>query len=148
RMDICDDPDTPNIVATFELPGVKISDMSISLKPGRLEIRGHRLSRYRSDSVRHPSLRTSEGDCAALDSSKMTRTRFFPYRELRYGPFRRVIRLPQGVENLLLLLLLSDGLLAVSWPRLQCTDPEPVVTEPYTSFVRSNLAREGHCDPQ
>ncbi|KAJ7453103.1 HSP20-like chaperone [Mycena latifolia] len=116
RMEIYDDPDSLNIVATFEIPGVKVSDVSISLKPGQLEIRGQRLSRYSANPRRHPSVREhpSEVDAAPTRSNN---TRFFPYRELRYGSFYRRLRLPPSIDISCITATMSDGLLTVSWPR-------------------------------
>ncbi|KAJ7507222.1 hypothetical protein B0H11DRAFT_1903189 [Mycena galericulata] len=56
RMEVYDDPSSPNTIATFEIPGVKIADISISVKQGMLMIQGVRRPRYTSDR-RHPSLR-------------------------------------------------------------------------------------------
>ncbi|KAJ6588382.1 hypothetical protein B0H19DRAFT_882990, partial [Mycena capillaripes] len=111
RMEVYNDPDSPNIVATFELPGVKNADITIAVKQGVLLLQGERRPRYRRN--RHPSVRAH--------------ARMFPFEELRYGEFRRAVRLPPGVDVTVLTLLypqnscisasLSDGLLTVSWPR-------------------------------
>ncbi|KAJ6613561.1 HSP20-like chaperone, partial [Mycena sp. CBHHK59/15] len=99
RMEVYNDPDSPNIVATFELPGVKNSDVSISVKQGMLLIQGQRHPRY-------PSRARAEAD-----------SRYFPFQELRYGSFRRSLRLPSGADTSSITASLSDGLLTVSWPR-------------------------------
>jgi HSP20 family protein len=105
RMELYDDPDSPNIVATFELPGVKISDLSISVKQGVLLLHGERRARYIPH--RHPSVRgqsqTEAGDMdvdspTTSEAARQARARLFPYEELRYGQFRRAIRLPQGAD--------------------------------------------------
>lgn len=124
RMELYDDPDSPNIVATFELPGVKISDLSISVKQGVLLLHGERRARYIPH--RHPSVRgQSQAEAGDMDvdstttseTARQARARLFPYEELRYGQFRRAIRLPQGADNSCISASLSDGLLTVSWPR-------------------------------
>jgi HSP20 family molecular chaperone IbpA len=100
-MDVYDHPDSQNIIATFELPGVKITDLSISVKQGILVIRGQRPCRYRPYR-QHPSLRgLSQVDAADTPTSRgqaECNTRFFPLRELRYGYFYRRFRLPQGID--------------------------------------------------
>lgn len=104
-MELYNNPDSPNITATFELPGVKISDLSISVKQGMLLIQGERHPRY--SSRRHPSLRgypPAEGGEMDVDSPEASQARaqadarFFPVQELRYGSFRRAIRLPTGAD--------------------------------------------------
>ncbi|KAJ7747911.1 HSP20-like chaperone [Mycena maculata] len=125
RMEVYNDPDSPTIIATFELPGVKISDLSISVKQGMLLIQGVRNPRYTSDR-RHPSLRTypqaegGEMDIDTIDTPQASQARdarYFPFQELRYGSFRRALRLPTGVDTSCITASLSDGLLTVSWPR-------------------------------
>ncbi|KAJ7151454.1 hypothetical protein C8R43DRAFT_1005244 [Mycena crocata] len=129
RMELYNNPDSPNIIATFEIPGVKIADLSISVKAGNLLIQGDRRPRYRSNRT-HPSLRgqqTESGDMDVDSGTQATQAqaqadaeaeaRFFPSQELRYGSFRRALRLPAGVDTSCISASLSDGLLTVSWPR-------------------------------
>jgi HSP20 family molecular chaperone IbpA len=99
RMEVYDDPDSPNIVATFELPGVKTADLSISLKPGELEISGQRFSRYRANRRTHPSVRGSGSQTNDEDDpGAQSNARFFPYREMRYGAFYRRLHLPPDID--------------------------------------------------
>ncbi|KAJ7672615.1 HSP20-like chaperone [Mycena polygramma] len=125
RMEIFNDPDSPNVIATFELPGVKIADLSISVKQGVLLIHGERQPRYRRRQ-RHPSVRgqpqAEAGDNMDVDSAAASRAseahaRLFPKEELRYGQFRRAVRLPTGADTSCISASLSDGLLTVTWPR-------------------------------
>ncbi|KAJ7481533.1 HSP20-like chaperone [Mycena latifolia] len=160
RMEVYNDPDSPNIVATFELPGVKISDVSISVRQGMLLIQGDRRPRYRSRA--HPSVRgypqaeTADMDVDSSQSSQarvQADARFFPYQELRYGSFRRAIRLPPGADTSCINASLSDGLLTVSWPRSPAgpkqMEPsaiqEPSSLERPTSSVRADP--HGTTDP-
>ncbi|KAJ7706774.1 HSP20-like chaperone [Mycena rosella] len=148
RMEVYDDPDSLNILATFELPGVKVSDISISVKPEGLEIRGQRLSRCRGNHPRHPSAHgPSESQTSEMDGSIRSNNRFFPYRELRYGRFYRRLRLPSGANILCITAHLADGLLTVSVPRSPQAGPGmPGVAagtadcrvRHNTSFVRSD----------
>ncbi|KAF7343429.1 SHSP domain-containing protein [Mycena venus] len=124
RMELYDNPDSANIVATFELPGVKISDLSISVKQGVLLIHGERRARYiphRHPSVRgHSQAQAEAGDMdvdSPTSSESAAHARLFPLEELRYGEFRRAIRLPPGADTSCINASLSDGLLTVSWPR-------------------------------
>ncbi|KAJ7143205.1 HSP20-like chaperone [Mycena crocata] len=131
RMDIYADPDSPNIIATFELPGVKTSDVSISVNKETLIIQGERLNRYRSN-PRHPSLRgVLQGNANEKSSA-----RFSPYRELRYGHFHRKLRLPSDAEVSGITATLADGLLTVSWPRSPLHQQVEHAGHP-TSSVRS-----------
>ncbi|KAJ7028728.1 HSP20-like chaperone [Mycena alexandri] len=122
RMEVYNDPDSPNIIATFEVPGVKITDLTISVKQGHLLIQGERHPKYRAR--RHPSVRglreTSAGEMdvdSQPSAPNSVNARFFPYEELRYGAFARRLRLPPGVDTSCIGASLSDGLLTVSWPR-------------------------------
>ncbi|KAJ7164922.1 hypothetical protein C8R46DRAFT_1035584 [Mycena filopes] len=158
RMEVYNDPDSPNIIATFEVPGVKITDLSISVKQGHLLIQGERHPKYRPR--RHPSVRGQPEPAAggmdvdsttsrptALDSAN---ARFFPYEELRYGPFARKLRLPPGVDTSCIGASLSDGLLTVSWPRTLptgTTQPEDASMDTeHTSIERptSSVRAEPH----
>ncbi|KAJ6526213.1 hypothetical protein DFH09DRAFT_936347 [Mycena vulgaris] len=148
RMEIHDDPDSRNTVATFEVPGVKVSDLCIALKPGELEIRGERLARHRANPRRHPSLRgpsqITEVNAVPSRTEAESITRFFPYRELRYGSFYRRLRLPSDADISCLTATLSDGLLTVSWPRSPSSDRFTLAetadshVERETSSVRSD----------
>ncbi|KAJ7137959.1 HSP20-like chaperone [Mycena epipterygia] len=140
RLEIYDDPESQNIVATFELPGVKISDLTISVQQENLEIRGQRLSRYGLNRRRHPSLsELSLADAVPAGADAESNIRFFPCRELRYGAFYRKLRLPSGADVSCISASLSDGLLTVSWPRAPLR--EPISSSPRVLAADSFMTR-------
>ncbi|KAK7042422.1 SHSP domain-containing protein, partial [Favolaschia claudopus] len=116
RMEIYDNPESPNIVATFELPGVKIEDISTSVMHDRLVIQGARYSRHKPN--QHPSIRSHPSPAASdMDVEADTHAKLFPCDELRYGKFYRAIPLPPGVTVSSISARLLEGLLTVTWPR-------------------------------
>ncbi|KAJ7154175.1 HSP20-like chaperone [Mycena filopes] len=122
-MDLYDNPRFPDIVATFELPGVKLSDLSITVKEGVLEIVGQRQRSYRSDLRRlHPSLHAT--DATSVSESDVD-IRHWRCRELRYGVFRRSLQLPTGIEQSAISATMMEGLLTVSWPRAATPSQAP-----------------------
>ncbi|KAJ7852286.1 HSP20-like chaperone [Mycena leptocephala] len=133
RMEVYDDPDSPNIVATFELPGVPIREIKISVKQGVLMIYGERHARYSPMAVanRHPSVRAAPSrpaEAGAMDvdrdsAAEDAHAKLFPVEELRYGRFQRAIRLPAGVDASCINASISDGLLTVIWPRTLRSPP-------------------------
>ncbi|KAJ7204263.1 HSP20-like chaperone [Mycena rebaudengoi] len=110
RMDVCNDPGSDHIVVTFELPGVRGGDVQVFIKDGVLTVQGQRLARS-------PYTRTLQARIDPPDEQ------VFPVREMRYGYFRRRLRLPNGPNPSFISVFLSDGLLTVSWPR---SIPEPL----------------------
>ncbi|KAJ7766608.1 HSP20-like chaperone [Mycena metata] len=119
RMDVCDDLESGTTIATFEVPGVKISELSISVKQGILLVWGQRLSQHRSSRL-HPSLRgliSPENDTDSSSAHGDSSNRRWTCRELRYGSFYRKLRLPPGIELSCITANLCDGLLTVRWPR-------------------------------
>ncbi|KAJ7683344.1 hypothetical protein B0H17DRAFT_890454, partial [Mycena rosella] len=94
RMDIFDNPASRGVVATFEVPGVKVSDISVSVSQGTLLLQNPQAN--------------------GLSSAHL-----FPCQELRYGTFRRAIPLPSGttVSPIAQCAILAEGLLTVAWPR-------------------------------
>ncbi|KAJ7603040.1 HSP20-like chaperone [Mycena polygramma] len=122
RMDVYDNPDSPNVVVTFELPGLAPADISVSVEHSSiLVVRGERACRHRSSSNqsnRHPSLRNILNDTTPRPPIEPAlNMKFFPFQEIRYGMFRRRLRLPEGVDTSCITASLSDGLLTVCWPR-------------------------------
>ncbi|KAJ7216640.1 hypothetical protein GGX14DRAFT_442264 [Mycena pura] len=123
RMEIYDDPASPIVIATLELPGVSISDLAIGVKQGKLEIKGRRCPRYPTNR-RPPTSSQADADAMHVDSAEGSQAqatedeRRFPVKELRYGSFHRAIPLPAGLaDTSCIKASLSDGLLTVSWPR-------------------------------
>jgi HSP20 family protein len=79
-VEICDQPQSHFITATFELPGLKKEEIGVHLTPdGRLTISGDR---------RAPPL---------LANTESTLT-MYPVKELKYGRFERTINVPAGLE--------------------------------------------------
>jgi HSP20 family protein len=66
--------DGPDVVITMELPGVDVDDIDIEVADGRLIISGERKDRWEDQ----------RGKVLV--------------RELRYGGFRRIFQLPEGVS--------------------------------------------------
>ncbi|KAJ7788917.1 HSP20-like chaperone, partial [Mycena olivaceomarginata] len=105
RAEIFDDPDHPNIEATFEVPGVNSSDIYIFVQGTILVIQGHRVPRHRRDiKCSHPRGLSIRRTGVAVE-------------EFHYGKFYRAIRLPVGTAAESIRAGLSDGLLTISWPR-------------------------------
>lgn len=75
-MDLMDDPQSPLITASLELPGLQPSEISIQLQDEKLTISGERVS-----------------PLARLQNPGIT----YPVQEVKYGAFRRIIDLPQGI---------------------------------------------------
>jgi HSP20 family protein len=79
-VEICDQPQSHFVTATFELPGLKKEEIGVHLTPdGRLTISGDR---------RAPPL------LANTDSTLTV----YPVKELKYGRFERTINVPAGLE--------------------------------------------------
>ncbi|KAJ7253067.1 hypothetical protein B0H12DRAFT_1233774 [Mycena haematopus] len=142
RMEVYDDPASEIIVATFELPGVKFTDMSISVKDEVLFVEGERRARYIPH--RHPSVRgptQTEGGDMNSDAVKD----LFPHYEFRYGKFCKTFDLPRGADNSCIKASASDGLLTVTWPRdplayNQAHNMERLSIERPTSSIRRRHA--------
>ncbi|KAJ7934422.1 hypothetical protein B0H13DRAFT_1591663, partial [Mycena leptocephala] len=113
RAEVFDDLDHPNIEATFEVPGVKSSDIYIFVQGSILSIQGHRVRQHRAGP--HHSLPPSQ---KVERSHPMRSLSGSAVEEFHYGKFHRALRLPEGTKvSELSLAGLSDGLLTVSWPR-------------------------------
>jgi HSP20 family protein len=79
-VEICDQPQSHYITATFELPGLKKEDIGVHLTPdGHLTISGDR---------RAPPLLTNADPALTM----------YPVKELKYGTFERTINVPAGLE--------------------------------------------------
>lgn len=88
-MDLIDDPAVSILTAVFELPGIKTNDISLHILDGRLVVSGERRPTY-------SITQQSEEDTAesGIQAPKMT----VPIQELRYGTFRRAVRIPEGLK--------------------------------------------------
>ena len=79
-VEICDQPQSSFVTATFELPGLKKEEIGVHLThDGRLTISGYR---------RPPPL------LAITDPTFVV----YPVKEIKYGRFERTINVPAGLE--------------------------------------------------
>jgi HSP20 family protein len=99
RVEICDQPQSRFVTATFELPGLKKEEIGVHLTyDGRLTISGFR---------RPPAFLSNTDPTLAV----------YPVKEIKYGRFERTINVPPGLEVKDINASLADGMLCVSWPR-------------------------------
>lgn len=107
RMDVRDDPQSTVVVASLELPGLKPSQISIQLQDEKLLIFGER----------KPPLSYPHNPGTT-----------YPVQEIKYGVFRRIIEVPEGVQANQMSASMDDGILVLSWPR----DPQrlPPISAP------------------
>lgn len=79
-VEICYEPQSRFVTATFELPGLRKEEIGVHLThDGRLTISGYR---------RHPPFLTNTDPTYAV----------YPVKELKYGRFERTINVPPGLE--------------------------------------------------
>lgn len=117
-MDLVDDPSSPNIIALFELPGVKNENITLQIKDRRLVVAGNRVDPYSealaaaTSTVSGPQTqvppRTSSTEISQIDPSAATAASSGSIsspsltnrsvRELRYGSFFRSIPVPDGIK--------------------------------------------------
>ncbi|KAH9992347.1 hypothetical protein BJV77DRAFT_945435, partial [Russula vinacea] len=98
-VEICDQPQSRFVTATFEVPGLKKEEIGVHLThDGRLTISGNR---------RPPPF------LANTDPTFVV----YPVKEIKYGRFERTISVPAGLEVKDINASLTDGMLCVSWPR-------------------------------
>jgi len=95
RVTLVESISTKQFVATFELPGMSRSDVSITARDDELIVSGERRP------------------LVPPDGSGEERT---IVNELKYGKFMRVMRLPKGTEPTRISASMDDGLLTVCWP--------------------------------
>ncbi|KAG7445185.1 HSP20-like chaperone [Guyanagaster necrorhizus] len=105
-------------MATFEIPGVRASDMNLSIVDGHLIIQGERRSRFTAngsaDTDTRPDGGVSSTDIMDTDSKPSIQ---FPVRELRYGRFYRSFKLSNTVQQTDITASMVEGMLTVTWPR-------------------------------
>lgn len=79
-LEICDEPQSHFVTATFELPGLKKEEIGVHLtSDGRLTISGDR---------RAPPLLANTDPALAM----------YPVKEFKYGRFERTINVPAGLQ--------------------------------------------------
>ncbi|KAI3598417.1 small heat shock protein [Moniliophthora roreri] len=127
RVDIFDDPDSDNIVALFELPGVRREDARVNVIDGKLVVEGERIMRFKRSF--RPTGGWVESDQRTVDdegnvnhsAAQVPRS----VAELRYGRFRREFPLPDGITPSDVHVLLENGMLHIQWPRQKPTGTSP-----------------------
>ncbi len=87
RMDVCDDPENVVITAVLELPGMKADQLSVRIESGHLIIEGERVC---------PHLHTSNRNAGPSEPTPQAQA-LYPVQEIKYGKFRREVKLPDGV---------------------------------------------------
>ncbi|KAH9885270.1 HSP20-like chaperone [Cubamyces lactineus] len=130
RMDLCDDPNSPFIVALFELPGMKADQLSVRIENGKLIVDGERTGPHLHGNGNEPSNAASE---------PMPSATLYPVQEIKYGKFRRELALPAGVTAAHVRSTLAEGMLTVSWPR-NPTPPPAHPTPTSGQFYAADLA--------
>lgn len=91
-MDLIDDPTEPILTAVFEIPGIKTSDISLHIVDGKLVVMGERRPSY---NITQQSEARPQG---APENGNPTPTLSIPIQEVRFGTFRRAIRVPEGLK--------------------------------------------------
>lgn len=96
--DIVDDPASITIDAILEVPGMRSDEIHVTLREGHVIIHGVRRPSYRDticSPVEDPSFHSVDIDPQSSENTPATSV-----RELRYGPFQRRIKLPDGTKVL------------------------------------------------
>ncbi|KAL1939400.1 hypothetical protein VTO73DRAFT_9956 [Trametes versicolor] len=109
RMDVCDDPEDVVITAMLELPGMKADQLSVRIENGQLIIEGERTGP-------HLHLHTGSRHAASSEPTRQAQA-LYPVQEIKYGKFRREVKLPDGVTAAHVRSMLAEGMLTISWPR-------------------------------
>ena len=91
-MDFIDDPDESIITAVFEVPGIKTNDISLHISEGHLVLSGKRRAVYNITQQSEALPQDTSGN--VIQASNLS----IPIQELRYGSFRRAIKIPEGVK--------------------------------------------------
>jgi len=162
-MDLVDDPSSPNIIAIFELPGVKNENITLQIKDKRLIVVGKRVDPYtealaaaasaatnsevQSQQDDGPTSKTAETNSTMAKSLNPSNK---AVRELRYGSFFRSIPVPEGVKQSEVTAGIQDGMLTVTWPRIpaaarqsvteMAVDPTNPDSKPVTSSVNGSIS--------
>ncbi|KAH9848668.1 HSP20-like chaperone [Lenzites betulinus] len=116
RMDLYDDPTNTFVTAVFELPGMKPHQLSVRIESGYLVIEGERTG---------PQMSMTEHQSASSSEPTPQTQTLYPVQEIKYGKFRRGVRLPEGVTASHVRSMLAEGMLTISWPR----DPASFVAQ-------------------
>ncbi|KAI0634097.1 HSP20-like chaperone, partial [Trametes polyzona] len=118
RMDVCDDPDNDHITAALELPGMKADQLSVRIENGHLIVEGERSGPHLHNQTCLRSAETSEPEPTNPSSASPPPSHTkYPVQEIKYGKFRREVKLPEGVMAAHVRSTLAEGMLTISWPR-------------------------------
>lgn len=103
-MDIVDDPSLSRVVAMFELPGIRSSDITLQIREGNLVITGTRTMpsaealRQECSTADDKEIKPEDNDVDMKSESPSIARLNAPVQELRYGSFYRAIRIPEGIQ--------------------------------------------------
>jgi len=111
RMDLIDDPAESTFTAVFEIPGIKTSDISLHILEGHLVVLGQRRPSY------NPTQQSETLSQETAENRTQPPKSTIPVQELRYGSFRRTIRVPEGLKESDVKASLNEGMLTVIWPK-------------------------------
>ena len=91
-MDFIDDPTESILTAVFEIPGIKTNDISLHISDGHLVVLGKRLPTYNTTQQSEALPQDRGGNSS--QAPKLT----IPIQELRFGTFRRAIRISEDLK--------------------------------------------------
>jgi HSP20 family molecular chaperone IbpA len=91
-MDFIDDPTESILTVVIEIPGIKTNDISLHISNGLLVVLGERKPVYNTTQQSEALPQDTAGN--GIQAPKLT----IPIQELRYGTFRRAIRIPESLK--------------------------------------------------
>ena len=91
-MDLIDDPAESVLTVVFEIPGVKTNDISLHILDGHLVVLGERRPAYNTTEKSEALPQDTAGN--GTQAPNLT----IPIQELRFGAFRRAIRIPENLK--------------------------------------------------
>ena len=91
-MDFIDDPAESILTAIFEIPGIKTNDILLHISDGHLVLSGERRPTYNTTQQSEAIPQGTAGN--GIQVPKPT----IPIQELRFGTFRRAIRIPEDIK--------------------------------------------------
>ena len=91
-MDFIDNPSDSTFTAVFEIPGIKTNDISLHIVDGHIVVSGERRPPY---NITQQSDATSQG---TAEGGNQEPKLLIPIQELRFGTFRRAVRIPEGLK--------------------------------------------------
>lgn len=93
-MDFIDDPTESILTAVIEIPGIKTNDISLHISNGLLVVLGERRPAYRDNATQQSEALPQDTAGNSIQAPKL----IIPIQELRYGTFRRTIRIPESLK--------------------------------------------------